>query len=215
MTPELHAAIMEHVASVHGEACGLLVWNGRCHAEYRPCRNTSDHPERFSIHIEDWCAAEDAGEILGVVHSHPDGILTPSPWDLHTATSSGKAWWIFNRSGEWFRFPGNLPMLGRPYAWGVSDCFTLIRDWYASTGKRIDDLIRRESLDYSDHLEAHGFRLVEGEPQRGDLLLFPKTHAGVYLGHGKFIHHRMGELSKTETLDGYWLKCMRVARCGM
>jgi len=220
MTPELHAAIMAHVSATPGEACGLLVWDGKVSATYHPCRNTSPEGDRFSIHIEDWCAAEDAGEILGVVHSHPDGNLQPSPWDLHSATIMGKAWWIFNPEGKWFRFPGRLPLSGRPYAWGVSDCLTLVQDWCLEQGARIPDPIRvphywEQGLDpFQKGLEGSRFSIVEGDPQRGDVLLFgnPARHAGVYIGHGKFLHHREGQLSRAEALDGYWQKAMRIVR---
>lgn len=211
MTPELHAAILAHVQSEHPrESCGLLVWDGKTHATYRPCRNTSTEADRFSIDPRDWADAEDAGVVLGVVHSHPDGDLTPSEWDLHSCRESGLPWWIFSGS-DWIRIPGRYPLTGRPYAWGVSDCLTVVRDWYSAHGRAFPDFLRTER--YEDHLTRCGFELVHA-PDNGDLLLFPRNHAGVYLGQGSFLHHREGQLSRVETLSGYWQAKMKVARCG-
>ena len=59
------------------EACGLLlVAKGK--QIYRPCRNISEDPnEMFTIDPDDYRKAEDDGEVLAVVHSHP--ITPPGP----------------------------------------------------------------------------------------------------------------------------------------
>jgi proteasome lid subunit RPN8/RPN11 len=50
---------------------------------YIPCENTATDPnEEFRIAPEDYAAAEDMGEVMGIVHSHPDATSRPSPRDL-------------------------------------------------------------------------------------------------------------------------------------
>ncbi len=77
------AAIHAHAAAEYPrECCGLLLAVGR-KQQYFPCANTATDPkEEFRIGAEDYAAAEDIGEVIGIVHSHPDATSRPSPRDL-------------------------------------------------------------------------------------------------------------------------------------
>ena len=59
------------------ECCGVIVGK-----EYIRCRNVSAQSDQFEIHPEDLAMAEDQGEILAYVHSHPDGTTRASELDL-------------------------------------------------------------------------------------------------------------------------------------
>ena len=63
------------------ESCGVvIIQHGR--ERYWPCRNISDVDTQFSAAPEDLAAAEDAGDIVGVVHSHPNRSVCASDADL-------------------------------------------------------------------------------------------------------------------------------------
>lgn len=220
MTPELLSHVLDHARSaVPMEACGLFVWDGSCKAVYQPCRNTQ--PEgQFQIHPVDWANAEDAGTIIGVVHSHPSGNLAPSLWDTASCLRSKLPWWIVTPDGRWMRMKNALPLHGRPYAWGVQDCYSVLQDWFSFCGVELPDFLR-DPHDGQDHYRAHfeecGFKVVNFDRRIGDVLFFgnPTIHAGVYIGEGRFLHHRGKQLSRVEPLDGYWQKelSMSVRRC--
>ena len=116
------------------EACGLLaVCKGK--EKYFPCKNLSeDLGEQFIIDPDDWVKAEDAGEIVGVFHSHPQIPPFPSQADLasceyldlpfYIVTPETKEWHYFEPSGY------KKGLIGRQWVWDIQDCWSLITDWY-------------------------------------------------------------------------------------
>lgn len=70
-------AILEHAAQCYPkEACGLIVDDA-----YLPCKNIAADDERFEIDPSDYIKCSLLGDIKAVVHSHPDGSVSPSQPD--------------------------------------------------------------------------------------------------------------------------------------
>ncbi|NBX21720.1 MAG: peptidase P60, partial [Betaproteobacteria bacterium] len=70
--------ILSHIQDESpNEICGLIiVFSGR--QLYIRCKNIAENPSiNFEIDPIEWKNAEDRGQILAVVHSHP-GDVTPS-----------------------------------------------------------------------------------------------------------------------------------------
>lgn len=202
------------------EACGLLlVRKGRL--RYLPCANVATDPCRdFEIGVEDQAHADEAGEVVAVVHSHPGASSAPSPADLQCHAGSGLAWWILGVDG-WRGLPaaGARPYAGRVFDYGRADCLTLVADWFwRERGILIpprEELAAGQDLAfgwwhrggdlYREHFAAAGFELVP-QAQPGDLLLMRiespvANHAAVLLAGGKILHHLVGRLSGADVYD--------------
>jgi len=95
MTPETIQSIRAHaLAEYPNEACGLVV-NVRGNECYITCRNVAETPsEHFRMHARDYADADDAGEILYIVHSHPDVPARASEGDKVACEASGLPWYI-------------------------------------------------------------------------------------------------------------------------
>lgn len=235
----LEAVEAHAVAEYPREACGLIVVvKGR--ERYWPCRNLSATPgEHFRLDPDDYAAAEEAGEITAIAHSHPDASPQPSEADRVGCEASGLPWLVVAVHGGVVAGRAQIepcgyqaPLVGRAWAHGVLDCWALCRDWYAQEwGVSLPSPVRVDGWWNDGHtdlyaepaLEAVGFRTIGRggdlhlpDIQSGDLILMQirsrngvPNHAGVYLGDGLVLHHVHGRLSSRDVFGGYWLENTR------
>ena len=208
------------------EACGLTI-NVSGKEVFWPCRNIAENQTDFVMHPEDYATAEDYGEIMAVIHSHPISSAMPTPADLVGCEGSGLPWFIFSiPSGVWKEITPKgyeAPLVGRPFCHGVLDCYSLVIDWYKRERKiELPDFERREEWWnkgdnlYLDNFEKAGFYAIDPKDiQKGDVILMQihsKTvnHAAIYLGNGVMLHHLMKRLSCREVYGGYFQKNTRL-----
>ena len=133
----INETIRQHILRhIHDESpnevCGLvIVFSGR--QLYIRCSNIASDPlVNFEIDPIEWKNAEDKGQILAVVHSHP-GDVSPSDRDRQCAEEVGLPWLIINSNNELYELvPDSYckPFVGREFCWGVNDCWSLVWDWF-------------------------------------------------------------------------------------
>ncbi len=207
------------------EACGVLILE---HDQKTLifCKNISHEPNnQFTICPMDYANAEDRGEILAIIHSHPKTSPEPSQTDLISCEQTGVPWWILGvLTGEWNRIEPTgyrAPLLGRQYSYGVLDCWELVRDYYhlilnielPRVQSEFEWWSRGENL-FVENAERCNF--IEVDPKhikKHDLVLFQirssiPNHIGVYLGDEMFLHQLNKHLSTREILGGFWAKNM-------
>lgn len=222
MRPETLEAVRAHAATCFpGGSCGVIIGR-RARDLYWPCRNLAAGTPHFHIHPEDYAAAEDAGDVLMIVHSHPNIAPIPSQADLVMCEETGLPWAILAwPTGALHEFAPNgykAPLLRRVFTHGVLDCYTLIQDYYAAELKidlpdfeRPDNWWHTGLNLYVDNFAKAGFRTVDDlRTHDVPLMMLGKTtkpnHGGVYLGGDVLLHHPMNRLSGRETYAGYWQK---------
>ena len=224
LPPTIKEQILQHAqAEQPKECCGVVcVVKGR--RRYFPCRNLAATPdEHFVMDPLDYAEAEDQGEVVAVIHSHPVSNPKPSEADLVACEKTDVPWHIINPlTEEWgYCEPSGhqLPYVGRQFAFGVVDCYTLVRDWYAREyGIQLRDYDRRdrfwehgENL-YMDNFANEGFSEIPvADVQPGDLILMNvcslvPNHAAIYLGDQLILHHVQQRLSSRDVYGGYYWK---------
>lgn len=228
LTPEIGDAIYRHALAQYNESrresCGVIVRSGGVD-RYVPCQNTAEGSDSFRIAPGDWAMAEDAGEIVAVVHSHPDASAHPSDADRVMCNKTGLPWLIVSMPGGVIlqtQPQSDLPLVGRQFHHGVVDCYTLVRDYYAQRlgidlpdFERTDDWWDKGGNLYRDNFSVAGFVQVgtgdDTEPQQHDVLLMMvkanvENHAAVYADPhmGLILHHLHGRASGHDVWGGYW-----------
>lgn len=221
----LRSDMLQHAAAAYPqECCGIIIQTAAGPA-YRRARNmlagSDEARDRFEIHPSDWAAAEDAGAVLAIVHSHPDACAHPSQADRVMCERTECTWVIVGWPSEAVvviePVGYEAPLEGREFVHGVLDCYTLIRDYYQRSlaitlpdFERPDGWWERGATLYRDGFGEAGFIEVEGPPQAHDVLLMKvasrvENHGAIYIGDGSILHHLYGRLSCTDVWGGYWV----------
>lgn len=213
---------IDHALSVSPlESCGLLiVKSGKEH--YFPCKNLSTDKDSFLLNPADYALAEEQGEVLAVIHSHPVTPAVASPEDRVCCESSGLPWYIVNpHTLQWasIKPEGYIPPLcGRPWVWKHSDCWSLIRDWYLRHGVELRDWDRPVTPEdfnnkplFDKCWNDTGFYPLPHTEELlpGDCILIALhnkqlNHVAVYVGNNQILHHQRNRLSSIDNYTQRW-----------
>ena len=230
MREKTQQAIFEHARQCYpAECCGVIAQKSRVE-RYFPCRNLADDPqEHFHLCPADYAAAEDWGTVTAIVHSHPDATTQPSELDKVQCDATALPWHIVSWPEGDLRTiqpRGELPLLGRPFVLGHTDCWGLVMSYYRQElGIELPDYRvdypwweSGQENRYLDNWYECGFREFSGDAQPGDLVIMQvqapvANHAGVLLADNMLLHHMYGMLSQRVPYGGYWRdRAMKILR---
>lgn len=195
------------------ESCGLMLGGA-----YRACANVAPDPSAaFELPSGAVLDAERSGRPWAVVHGHPHPLSAcPTELDMAQQLATGRPWAIVpvGAGGEpaepfwWGPEVPLRPLIGRPFRHGVTDCYSLVRDWHlAMRGAELPEHPRewgwwragaRGPDLYERHFRAAGFEeIAASEARAHDCLLLQvrspvANHAAVIVEPGLILHHPGG-----------------------
>lgn len=204
------------------EGCGIVaVIKGEL--QWFPCNNVAEDDDDFIIDSSQYIEVSQRGDIVGVIHSHPDASCEPSQSDIDYCNATGVKYYIFSypEMELYTLYPETTKkeLYGREYKFGVNDCFEAMRDYLKEQNIIIPPRVAfeddwwKKGLDYftDEIIESYGFTRVVGNMKENDLIIFTinaevGNHCGVYLGEDIFYHHAENRLSCRENLYPFYKK---------
>jgi len=208
------------------EICGYIYYGIDGKSNILESKNQHLHKNKmFLTDPSDYIRlSESTNTIVGVYHSHTIGDETFSESDIEYADTWELPIFVYSLSSD--KWNSYTPMsyaptlIGRPFCWGFSDCFELVRDYYrAEKGVNLSDYERDASFAGSnssiiiENFEKEGFVKLpdNGLILKNDIILFKcntvyPLHLAVFQGKSRMIHHPMGRLSASCFLDRPWTK---------
>ncbi len=211
------------------ECCGLLVRTSTG-IEYKPCANMAIGDMDFSMSPIDYVRYTKDVELLAIVHSHCFKDANPTTADIQCASKMTTPWLIYSVPKDQFVSfnKDSVPLLGRQYAYGVTDCWTLVEDAYKEVG--IDLGIEKTTQHHMQNwfnlgfdlmgeeaFNNAGFRKLKSQEPLETLDVVTMSlgrtkvpnHCGVWYKPNLLLHHQSNKLSNKEVYGGYWLKNTR------
>jgi proteasome lid subunit RPN8/RPN11 len=195
------------------EACGLILAMGK-KQQMMSCNNVAeDKRHDFLLDPAEFrWAEENSDEILMSYHTHCDESPTPSFADKWYAERNGLPALILSwpaNTWEWYIPDGWKPeLIGRPFVYGIMDCWVLWRDYYRDKlNIELPQFLYKPDWPqtggdlFMENFAKNGFVRVD-DLQEHDVLLMQLSapvvnHCAVYLGDGLILHHPPGHLSGT------------------
>lgn len=200
--------------------------------KYVRVKNIHTEPEQhFKVHPK--TIAKYKGKIQAVIHSHNISIDPTTGKTVHLTFPSKSdmeaqiAWNIpfgiqyvtEEGAGNILWWGRGVPVAdyeGRPYVYGVYDCFSVILDYYREElgidlpdFPREDEWWERDEDVYVNHMKDYGMIKVDKDDlQPNDVILLTirsnvANHAILYLGGDQGLHHLALNTSRIESVNRY------------
>lgn len=207
--------IYAHAEEEHSkECCGVVTAAG----DVVRLENVAKNPHSsFCISAQDYLKY--AGGAMFAYHSHPDRPAAASEADLEWVERCRIPLMIVSWPQGDIRMIGDpckgRALEGRPFIYGVYDCYSLVQDYYSRHFDYTLPTVTRPRFNWWESGELDPFMegadrsgLVDANtPEPGDMLMFQfngakvTNHTGVYVGDDMLLHHRLLSLSTLSQYD--------------
>lgn len=215
----LNSIIEQAELAFPSEACGFIL------ADYsiRPCENKAPDPTKsFLIDPLDFIKHKDT--IIAVYHSHPNKDPLPSEEDKLSSNRSRLPFYILSYPSKEVYVYNPVateiqPYEGRKFIYGLSDCLSLVTEFYSrELGINLGNGYRKywdwwqdieHENDFINGILEEGFEKVT-TLEKNDIIIMQvgakvPNHLAVYLGDSIILHHpSIGNLSRQEVYGFYW-----------
>lgn len=204
------------------EICGFIYYTLKGVFIY-PCVNVADDKSKhFIIAPEQFVECQKLGKICGIYHSHLE-FDEFSNEDIETSEEFLIPFYLYNVKtgfwGEYMPMDYKVPLIGRPFIWGLFDCYSLVKDFYRQELKiKLPDFesdgsfMTGKNNRINDNYPSMGFYKNHDRLnfKKHDVIVFlPRFvgggHLGIYMGGNNFLHHPLSGLSVTEPI-GPWFR---------
>lgn len=205
------------------ELCGFVLENGTVVL----CQNIAVDPHlQFEISPAEYAIYEARG-IKGVWHTHLE-LDSFSPTDQMVMASDTLPWAVYCLRTDRFHQCDPIataPLLGRPFCFGVYDCYSLVSDKLAELGVTLPEWPRGDYGEWNTpafspfdtEANAVGRRVTDGIYAEGDILLMNlgdhqghTDHVGVFMSDRTFLHHPADKQSRIDTYGSWWKRKTRL-----
>lgn len=201
------------------ETCGFILVDGTV----VECENTSDQPDTFTISAQDTADYFDDAQACWHSHANHSGF---SPADIKACKALNLPYAVWNCGGSeafWLDPRQDAGLLGRPWNYGVYDCYAAARDWYKQQmAVELGDYPRdyegewrtRGFTHFEDNFSSEGFERISvtADLRRGDVLMFRIrnqnccNHVAVVEdpAANTLYQHLVGRVSELTSYSGYF-----------
>ncbi len=231
MNSEIKAKIKAHALRENpNEACGFVCVNYLGEVTVLECENVARNKQgRFGIHPKMNGVAEKKGHVVAFYHSHASEFerednnkFSKEDLDISYETTLPALLYVYPQDTWHYSQPDTYepaPLLGRPFVWGVWDCYSLVKDYYKiHRGIKLgtyfppDNPKLNSNFGYETFIKHENFHEVSfDEVKKDDVILFQIksdfwNHSAVYQGDNKFIHQPINKMSSEGFLDDRYQK---------
>lgn len=187
------------------ESVGLI-----CGDNFVPCKNIHGNKKHyFSIDPIDYIKATKIGKITAIFHSHVNDSPGFSVFDYQQSILNNLEYWLYDLKSKTFKILKPqifTKYINQPFKEGISDCFSLIRDfyknelnieipnWFCNRKKGFVKIQKNllETQEYKELGKSIGFNLVlDNNLKNFDILIFKfydRLHMAIFLENNCILH---------------------------
>ena len=218
LTDQQKVAIKKIVlAAPEEETCGFVLDDGQV---IQVENKAEDRVNEFAIDPATYAQYDQ--RIAGIWHSHLQ-LAGFSPLDQQVLSADTTPWAVYCiANNSWHECAPDMPapLEGRPFVYGIYDCYSLVQDFLRQKSSvALPDWERcrwgewnTPKFDPFDlEWKKYGKPVVDKRYQRGDILLMNlgdhaghTDHVGVFISPRQFLHHPSGMMSRRQTFGSYW-----------